>query len=224
MSAANVVRNEWTWGRPGFRPTVWNGAKAPAGVGGQGRPSPADAETEQIDRMDDIEFYQRLAFEAGDPVLVLSCGTGRLALPLARSGACVVGVEADAARFAVCRTRRDRLARAIKGRLDLVQGDLHARLPAVPYRLVLADEAALRDLTAPDERSSWLAAVVDRLADGGRLVVDLPRAGGGETAGAGAWSSLLAQHGLIVKERYGSHRGHPATEDGERLILVAKKC
>jgi ubiquinone/menaquinone biosynthesis C-methylase UbiE len=34
----------------------------------------------------DVAFYERVAREAGGPVLELACGTGRIALPLAKAG------------------------------------------------------------------------------------------------------------------------------------------
>ena len=38
-----------------------------------------------------VEFYRKLAQHWGDPVLELACGTGRIAIPLAQSGAFVAG-------------------------------------------------------------------------------------------------------------------------------------
>ncbi len=45
----------------------------------------------------DAELYQRLAHEAGESVLELAVGSGRLAIPLALAGHRVVGVDHDAA-------------------------------------------------------------------------------------------------------------------------------
>jgi 2-polyprenyl-3-methyl-5-hydroxy-6-metoxy-1,4-benzoquinol methylase len=41
----------------------------------------------------DVAFYERVAREAGGPVLELACGTGRIALPLAKAGLHVTGVD-----------------------------------------------------------------------------------------------------------------------------------
>src|SRR5215212_8891690 len=39
----------------------------------------------------DVAFWQRLASAQQGPVLELGCGTGRIALPVARAGATVIG-------------------------------------------------------------------------------------------------------------------------------------
>ena len=44
----------------------------------------------------EMDFYKRLAAEAhtrGESVLELACGTGRVAIRLAREGICVVGLD-----------------------------------------------------------------------------------------------------------------------------------
>ena len=41
----------------------------------------------------DIAFWQRMASAVKGPVLELGCGTGRVALPVAREGATVVGID-----------------------------------------------------------------------------------------------------------------------------------
>ena len=49
----------------------------------------------------DVAFYERLAREAGGPVLELACGTGRVALPLAEHGLDVTGVDSAPAMLAI---------------------------------------------------------------------------------------------------------------------------
>ena len=40
----------------------------------------------------DVRFWQRLAARTAGPVLELGCGTGRVAIPVAKTGARVVGL------------------------------------------------------------------------------------------------------------------------------------
>ena len=42
----------------------------------------------------DVAFYERVAREVGGPVLELACGTGRIALPLAKAGFRPIGRDA----------------------------------------------------------------------------------------------------------------------------------
>jgi len=53
----------------------------------------------------DGPFYERLAHRYGGPVLELGCGTGRVALGLARQGFAVVGVEVAPAMLARARAK-----------------------------------------------------------------------------------------------------------------------
>ena len=46
----------------------------------------------------DIEFWRLMAQQADGPVLELGCGTGRVALPVAKDGATVVGIDRSAGR------------------------------------------------------------------------------------------------------------------------------
>src|SRR5580704_2364577 len=58
-------------------------------------------------RIDDVQFYVGLAQRQGGPVLEYGVGNGRIALPIARHGVPVVGVDHSAA---MLRDLRERLA------------------------------------------------------------------------------------------------------------------
>ena len=47
-------------------------------------------------------FYRDVAVHAGDPILELACGTGRLAVPLAADGHQVVGLDISPSSLASC--------------------------------------------------------------------------------------------------------------------------
>jgi SAM-dependent methyltransferase len=79
-------------------------------------------------RRDDVRFYRNLAAERGGPILDLGCGTGRLAIPLVRDGHVVVGLDRADSMLARAAARRARLAAPLRGRVQLVRGDL-GRLP-----------------------------------------------------------------------------------------------
>jgi SAM-dependent methyltransferase len=140
----------------------------------------------------DVPFWRTLAVQAGGPVLELGCGTGRVALPLGRAGATVVGVDRSRAMldYARRRARRSRLQR----RVHLVRGDIRF-LPfaaAKPRRgrargaagasggfpLVLAPYGVLQSLLRERDLQATLSSVRDVLEPGGtfgiELVADLP--------------------------------------------------
>src|SRR4029079_2302418 len=70
----------------------------------------------------DVAFWQRLAAAQDGLVLELGCGTGRIAVPIARSGVRTVGI--DRSEEMLSRAKK-RVARARVGqRLSLIRGDI----------------------------------------------------------------------------------------------------
>lgn len=121
----------------------------------------------------DVGFWQRLAAAQGGHrrILELGCGTGRLTLPVARTGAHIVGVDRSAA---MLRRARQRIRRA---RLDarLIRGDIR-QLPfrrRVEFSLVMAPYGMLQSLTRERDLRATLAAVADVLDRGGLFAIDL---------------------------------------------------
>lgn len=129
----------------------------------------------------DVDFWQRLAAAQEGPVLELGCGTGRIALPVVRAGARLVGIDRSAQMLE--RARR-RLARArLSHRAMLVRGDIRD----LPFRsrrafgLVMAPYGILQSLTRERDLRAALDSVVRVMRRGGLfgidLVPDLPRWG-----------------------------------------------
>lgn len=121
----------------------------------------------------DVRFWQDLARRIGGRVLELGCGTGRLSLPVGRTGVRFVGVDRSAAMIARAR-RRIRRAR-LSDRVSLVRGDIRA-LPFRPparFDLVMAAYGVLQSLVREADLSATLASVADVIAPGGLFGVDL---------------------------------------------------
>src|SRR5688572_30092280 len=98
----------------------------------------------------DVGFWRGVAQRQGGPVLELGCGTGRLLMPLARTGARVTGIDRSAPMLArsLARARRLPVAR----RPAIVRGDIRT-LPFGPagFNLVVAPYGMLQSLISdPD--------------------------------------------------------------------------
>jgi SAM-dependent methyltransferase len=126
----------------------------------------------------DVPFWRRIATDGRRRVLELGCGTGRIAVPLARAGVPLVGIdrsgpmlERAARRAAALRRRRGGRAR---GRVTLVRGDIRT-LPfdAAAFDVVLAPYGVLQSLVAERDLVATLDSVWRVLAPRGLFGIDL---------------------------------------------------
>lgn len=102
----------------------------------------------------------------GGRVLELGVGTGRLAVPLAAAGCQVTGIDASAAMLERLRLRDPHRT------VTTVHGDMVDDLPAGPFDVVFAAYNTLFNLLDADRQRACFAAVTERLAPDGALVVE----------------------------------------------------
>ncbi|MSO58371.1 MAG: class I SAM-dependent methyltransferase [Thermoleophilia bacterium] len=120
---------------------------------------------------EDVEFYVEEALAAGGPVVELAVGTGRIAVPIAKAGIPVIGIDLSVGMLERARTYAR--AEGVEPLLDLRVGDMReppvderASLVTIPFRSVL-------HLDSDAERLRALKAAASLLAPGGRLVFDV---------------------------------------------------
>ena len=120
---------------------------------------------------EDIDFYVEEALRAREPVVELGVGTGRIAIPVARAGRHVIGVDASPGMLEVCRREAERSG--VADRVDLRLGDV--REPPVDERveLVLVPFRAYLHMPDDAERVRALRAARHLLVPGGRLIFDV---------------------------------------------------
>ncbi|HTI36619.1 MAG TPA: methyltransferase domain-containing protein [Vicinamibacterales bacterium] len=120
----------------------------------------------------DVPFWQSIALAAGGDVLELGTGTGRIAIPVARAGADVTGIDLSEPMLRRARTRLRR-SRAAK-RPRLVRGDVRF-LPFRPdsFALVMAPYGILQSLVRERDLRAALDAAARVLPPNGRFVMDL---------------------------------------------------
>lgn len=122
----------------------------------------------------DIPFYMQVALEHGSPVLELGCGTGRITIPMARVGARVVGVDVHPTMLAAARERLEREEAEVRGRVELVGGDLREVDLGARFRLVAAPFNVLQHFYTREDLESFFAAVRRHLRPRvGRFVFDV---------------------------------------------------
>ena len=126
----------------------------------------------------DVPFWRRVAREARGPVLELGCGTGRVSVPLARSGVTLVGVDRSERMLARAHrraeTQRHRRSGGPGGGLHLVRGDIRA-LPfgSRGFAMVLAPYGLLQSLLRDRDLAATLQSVARVLRPGGTFGIDL---------------------------------------------------
>ena len=131
-----------------------------------------DWENAQTVRRRDVGFWRRLAAAADGRVLELGCGTGRIAVPIAKDGIALTGVDRSGPMLDRARRRAAR-ARAAD-RLRLVRADIR-QLPFRDRRfaLVMAPYGILQSLVRERDLAAALQSVHRVLARGGRFGIDL---------------------------------------------------
>jgi SAM-dependent methyltransferase len=124
-----------------------------------------DAENGSYDG--DLALWEELAGEARGPILDIGCGTGRVALHLARRGHATVGLDADQELIAALAERGEGLPlRAVVGDARDFELEQGLALALAPMQLVqlLADSA---------ERIECLRSVALNLLPGGRIAMSI---------------------------------------------------
>ena len=127
-----------------------------AGLGSMGEPAIVDPA---------VDF---LADQArGGPALEFGIGTGRIALPLARRGVSVAGIDLSAAMVAQLRAKSGGDA------LEVLVGDVAHTRVAGSFRLVYLVFNTIMNIADQDEQVACFANAAAHLEPGGRFVVEV---------------------------------------------------
>ncbi len=132
-----------------------------------------DWENRQTMGRRDVRFWQEMARRHGGPVLELGCGTGRVSLPVARTGTEVVGVDRSRRMLARARRRLKRVRTSLP--LRLVRADIRA-LPfaaGASFALVMAPYGILQSLVGEDDLMATLRSVARVSRPGALFGIDL---------------------------------------------------
>jgi len=121
-------------------------------------------------RFDDpaIDWFRGLARMTGGPILELGVGSGRVAVPLAKDGHEVIGIDRSAAML----KRAEQNARRSRVNVRLVEADMRSFSLDSAFALIIIPFNTFLMLSA-DDRWACLARCREHLTPTGRLAVDV---------------------------------------------------
>ena len=122
----------------------------------------------------DIGFWERATRAVRGDVLELGCGTGRIALPLARLGVSLVGIDRSSAMLEIASRRAARLRAHRRRRPVFVRGDIRV-LPFLPrsFAMVVAGYGILQSLVRERDLTETLDSIARVLRPSGVIAIDL---------------------------------------------------
>lgn len=117
----------------------------------------------------DVEYYSRHLADVQGTILEVGCGTGRILIPLVRSGLTVEGLDHSPEMLAIC--RRNCSERGLDPVLH--QGPMTTFTAAGAYAAVIGPAGAITNLSSREATMEALLCFHKSLKSGGRLILDL---------------------------------------------------
>jgi SAM-dependent methyltransferase len=164
---------------------------------------------------DDVDFYLNFVEAAGDPVLELGCGTGRLLVPIADAGFHVTGVDRSAPMLARAEARIR--AAGHEPRVRLHRGEMSdlSAVPGGPFGVAIVALNGLQHVADPGQQRRTLSSILKSLDPRGQLLIDVLnptpdalRALDHSLVHEGTW---FAENGVRV-DKLAARRVSPATQ------------
>src|SRR5262245_48592171 len=118
-------------------------------------------------RLNDLAFWLELAGRHGGPMLEVACGTGRVLLPIARSGVPIDGVDLSPEMLGVLKAKLAREPEEVRRRVALHEGDMRELRLGQDYGLVIAPFRSLQHLHSVDDQVRAFLAIARHVVSGG---------------------------------------------------------
>jgi SAM-dependent methyltransferase len=118
---------------------------------------------------DDLPFYLAAAQKARGPVLELACGTGRLTVPLKKSGVDVTGLDYSPAMLDRARAK----AAAAGQKIYFLRGDARKFRFEKKFKLIFMAFNSMQHLGRREDLEGLFSSVARHLAPGGLFIFDV---------------------------------------------------
>lgn len=120
--------------------------------------------------MEDLHFWLGLAAQAGDPILELGCGTGRLLIPLVQAGYKCMGIDHD---LEMLRFLRSSVSQGIHPKPAILAADVTCFSLAMHFPLIIFPCNTFSTLDAK-QRTACLEHIRRHMMPDGTFAVSLP--------------------------------------------------
>jgi SAM-dependent methyltransferase len=167
---------------------------------------------------EDVEFYGSFIEAAGDPVLELACGSGRLLLPIARAGYRVTGLDRSESMLDRAESLLKKQGLFAKVTLHQASMEDATSAPGGPFGVAIVALNSLMHLTSQSEQRACLQSVLAALDPRGQLLVDILNPTPETLRG---FDHALTHDGVwhrpdgVRVDKFSSRRVYPATQQIE---------
>ncbi len=121
---------------------------------------------------DDVSLYIDYVKSTGDPVLECACGTGRVLIPLARSGLRVIGIDVSDEMLGTARAKIEKESLEVQRRIRLEKTDMRDFKLKERFGLCIIPAASLIQLQTVEDQRQTLRTILSHLRQGGCLILD----------------------------------------------------
>lgn len=121
-----------------------------------------------LTHIEDIPFWIHQAQTYGDPILELAVGTGRVAIPLAKEGFKVTGIDMSDSMLE--QAEKKRFAERVS--MDLIKADIRDFHLDTKFPLIIIPSNSIVHLQKLEDLEACLACVKKHLTPNGKLIID----------------------------------------------------
>ena len=124
----------------------------------------------------DLEFYKGLALQSGNNALELGVGTGRVAIPLAKAGITVVGIDNSVHMLRIAREKLAKETAAVSRCVVLKRGDMRNFELKQSFPFIYIPASTFDHNITVEEQKQTLSCIYKHLEKNGTFAFDLEQA------------------------------------------------
>lgn len=125
------------------------------------------------DHTEDIPLYQEYARKAKGLVLECGCGTGRVAIPLARIGVNVVGIDTNEKMLAIAQKKLEKETPEVQRRIKFVKADMRSFQLEERFALCIVPFSTFLHMLTVKDQEDTLSTIRRHLQPEGLLIISV---------------------------------------------------